>query len=386
MMRLKGLSVILALALFASSSWAQSPHHVLVSLFDAVSTKPQITLHTPVQVLQNGGSAGVILNPPLVARCHGTTVQVVQQQPAKGERIMASGTRLILSRENHAPIGLSVHKASGEKGPRRYVGSIQLQSAPAGTSCSLKLENQVPLFNYLTSVISSETGSGWPKEALKAQAILTQTRLATTSKKVLSDTTQDELYLGEGRVRPEAREAVQAVWHQVLTYQNRPIPVYYHAACGGHTTDLSWFNPTSRTHAPYLQGKPCPYCKKSPFGRPTVSTLDKARFIRTFHTERPSIQQADAGGHPMQIALGNQALSGYKFWLKLGQSFGWDKIPGSRFSFVPSKDSQTLQVQSVGAGHGIGLCQWGAAEMAKQGKTVQDILAFYFNQTTISSW
>jgi stage II sporulation protein D len=70
-------------------------------------------------------------------------------------------------------------------------------------------------------------------------------------------------------------------------------------------------------------------------------------------------------------------MSGYDFWIKLGQSFGWDKAPGTRYSLKQGKDKDII-IESTGAGHGIGLCQWGASSLARNGKNYKEILEYYF--------
>lgn len=313
-----------------------------------------------------------------------------------------SAPKLILSGQSAAhPVNVNVlsdHSMAGvhamanvhvqNKGSRKYLGNIILMPVSSGAGCSLSLVNQVPLASYLASVISSETGGGWPLEALKAQAVLTQTRLAMLKpNETVSDTTQYELYLGEGRVRSEAREAVQAVWQQILTYQNRPAEVYYHASCGGYTASGEWFNPANKTKLPYLVSKPCHYCKIGPFQKPTQKEIPASVFQSAFPKGMPEVKKMDEGGHPLWVEAGGAApISGYQFWLKLGQKLGWDKVPGSRFTLKPESPKGYMRLTSVGAGHGVGLCQWGAAGMAKQGKSVVEILSFYFPGTRLQAW
>jgi stage II sporulation protein D len=67
----------------------------------------------------------------------------------------------------------------------------------------------------------------------------------------------------------------------------------------------------------------------------------------------------------------------YSFWLKLGQNFGWDKAPGTRFEIKQVAGNQ-IEISSNGAGHGVGLCQWGACGLAKQGAGYKKILSYYF--------
>jgi stage II sporulation protein D len=252
------------------------------------------------------------------------------------------------------------------------------------------MSNALPAKDYVQSVVGSESPPGWPLEALKAQAVLTQTRLhQLTPNTFLSDTTQSESYQGLDVIRPAVREAVQAVWGQQLTYQGRPIQVYYHAACGGHTSPLGYiasYQQPSRPPVtpPYLRGVACQACRTSPFGQPKTVSIPKAAWTTRWGSAPISLSQLDPAGRPMTVTLGDgHTMSGYRFWILTGQRLGWDKLPGTRFTLLSSSDD-TLSFQSVGSGHGVGLCQWGAASKARAGQTYRDILRAYFPGTHLT--
>jgi stage II sporulation protein D len=65
----------------------------------------------------------------------------------------------------------------------------------------------------------------------------------------------------------------------------------------------------------------------------------------------------------------------------MGQKLGWDKVPGTRYAISCSPDFVTLT--STGAGHGVGLCQWGACGLARLGKSYLEILRYYFPGTDV---
>ena len=67
----------------------------------------------------------------------------------------------------------------------------------------------------------------------------------------------------------------------------------------------------------------------------------------------------------------------------MGQELGWDKVPGTRYKFIPS--AENIEVDSTGAGHRVGLCQWGASELARRGKSYKQILQYYFQGTTLET-
>jgi stage II sporulation protein D len=217
---------------------------------------------------------------------------------------------------------------------------------------------------------------------LKAQAVLTQSRLAKMKLNTpLSDTTQDESFLGMGPLRPEVQKAVLSVWNQVLTYEGRPISALYHSTCAGHTSSGSFF---SGHHTPYLTAVKCDYCKASPFWSTTVTQIPRPLFFQSFGPKLPQITAWDDGHRPLWISMGNAAPTrSYAFWMRLGQKFGWDKAPGTKFD-IHAKGMDYIEIHSRGAGHGVGLCQWGAAGQARKGRKYDAILHYYFPQTHLT--
>jgi len=68
--------------------------------------------------------------------------------------------------------------------------------------------------------------------------------------------------------------------------------------------------------------------------------------------------------------------------LRLGRILGWDVVPGNNYELQPRGDG--VVVEGRGKGHGVGLCQLGAAWMARQGHSFQEILAFYYPNTVVA--
>ncbi len=65
----------------------------------------------------------------------------------------------------------------------------------------------------------------------------------------------------------------------------------------------------------------------------------------------------------------------------MGQKLGWDKAPGTRYEI--KRAAGAYIIKSSGGGHGVGLCQWGAQGLSRQGKTHAEILKYYFPGTTL---
>lgn len=106
---------------------------------------------------------------------------------------------------------------------------------------SLTVINSLPLEEYLLGVVPSEMPTKWNYEAHRAQAIAARSyAIANLNKRGsrgydLKDTPQDQAYGGASSETPQTTRAVLSTRGEVLTYDNKIIPAYYHAASGGRT-------------------------------------------------------------------------------------------------------------------------------------------------------
>jgi len=274
---------------------------------------------------------------------------------------------------------------------RHYSGSLVVSmQANSKLLNPLKIENIVDARQYVETVAGSETAPACPKEAIKAQAVLTQTRLFRYRPgDALGDSTQQEAYLGCDYIRPGIRDAVKDVWGRMLTFDGRPITVFYHSSCAGGTSRAVDVFGKGALKMPYLTHVDCHYCKDAPFWNPTTTYILQSEFKQQFKRDSVQVDRLDAARRPLSITLSGGkerlSISGYDFWIKLGQKFGWDKAPGTRYEIKPTGDGK-LQIVSTGAGHGVGMCQWGAANLARHGKTYKEILQYYYPGTKITAF
>lgn len=359
-MKTKAFTLLLLGALI-QPAWAALPETVQVHLFSAYPPARTLTLEGPFRM-----RAPSPRNFPT-----GKYMVTLSRGQLRFQRQRISS--LVIERTGSVP-GVQ----AGALPTRHYTGQLIFRAEPNG----IRILNRVPAKTYVSLVVASETMPGWPAEALKAQAVLTQTRLSRqAAADVQEDSTSQEAYLGSDHQRPEVDRAVTAVWGQNLLYQHRPIIPFYHASCGGRTSDGRFLN---AAHPPaYLSSVPCPYCKNAPFARETRRIIPEKQWGKTF-AGLPEVLKTDPAGRPLEIKLTYQPImSGYAFWLKLGQAFGWDKAPGTRLQLGRLANGD-IEVKSNGAGHGLGLCQWGARRMAEQGKSYREILKFYFPLVSLS--
>lgn len=143
--------------------------------------------------------------------------------------------------------------AVAEKANRTYRGKAEISYH----NNKLAVVNELPLDEYLYSVVSGEMGKGWPAEALKAQAVAARSYARASGVKYeiadVSDTTLDQVYTGTEDA--DSIAAVDATAGEVLKDKNEPILALFSANAGGMTSDGSdvWGNTVS-----YLSVGPSP--------------------------------------------------------------------------------------------------------------------------------
>lgn len=271
---------------------------------------------------------------------------------------------------------------------RRYRGRLTFSIERRASGDSISIRNDLPLFDYVASVVGSESDRSFAIEALKAQAVLVQTRLSTERPgTVLGDSTESMVYLGADYESALVLDAVRSVNGVVLMQRDRPIHAFFHSCCAGSTSrGVDIFGASARS-LDYLASVPCNFCKSAPLFHQTERSIPNQIFQREISDKVPLVKNRDRAGRPLQVEIvrGKKSalLSGYRLWILLGQKLGWDKVPGTRYSFETDWRGDIL-VKSTGGGHGVGLCQWGAAGLAAAGKTYNQILNYYFPGTALS--
>lgn len=267
-----------------------------------------------------------------------------------------------------------------------FRGLIELRNI---SNRSILVINEVDLEEYLMGVVAAEIPPKWEFEALKAQAVASRT-YALHKKKTsegqpyhLSATKLSQIYGGKRSEHDNAIKAVQETAGLILTYQGEVIPTYYHSSCGGHTEDARelW-----GVDAPYLRGVDCDCQEISPYGA-------WQRNLKMTAVNRVLMKAGYRVGTISDISLGLITPAGRVRELIFRHSGGVTRVPGETFraaigyDVVPSifldvsVSRDELVLFGRGRGHGIGLCQWGAKEMARRGHDFRSILQYYYPGT-----
>jgi stage II sporulation protein D len=141
-----------------------------------------------------------------------------------------------------------------------------LEVRPAALG-GLNVVNALGLEDYVRGVVSAESPSTWPADALKAQAVAARTYAITTSKSgdgfdQYADT-RSQVYRGVAAETPTTDAAVSETSGEVVTYQGRPVVTYFFSTSGGRTENAEYGFPGGEP-SPWLKSVEDPYDDVSP--------------------------------------------------------------------------------------------------------------------------
>jgi len=266
---------------------------------------------------------------------------------------------------------------------RPYTGKIEVWHGGQG----LYLINEIPLEEYIKSVVKSETGRDWDLEALKAQAVVARTYAVFMKSKNghfkydITSTTLHQVYNGD--VQDERiSEAVKGTEDEMLTFEGNPIEAFYHSTCGGHTEDPGEVFGKS---LPYLKAQPVK-CELSPLAvwarRIPLAELGEA--LQLEGITNAAVKSYTASGRVREVEItASNGLNLIKA-TELRKILGWKRLPSTAFTLQLEEDA--LVIDGTGYGHGVGLCQWSALEMAREGKNYAEILSFFYPGTQLAKY
>ena len=272
---------------------------------------------------------------------------------------------------------------------RRFRDSIEFTRKENG---AMLLVNVINLEDYIKGVLYHEVSHYWPMEVLKAQAVVCRTYALyqmQENKAQGFDVTNDtysQVYGGRTSERYRTNKAADETKNLVLVYQGSLIPAYFHATCGGHTENASllW-----KIDLPPLSGVPCTFCKGSPhFDWHSVLELGelRQRLVNAGYTlgviKKIEIKGRDASGRITDLRVISSkneiSISAKDFRAAAGPN----DIRCTNFT-VEVVEGDAVFV-GAGWGHGVGMCQWGAYFMAKEGSQYREILQYYYPGSNIS--
>ena len=295
--------------------------------------------------------------------------------------------------------------------------------------------NTIDLEEYLCSVISSEMNANSPMELLKAHAVISRSWAMRAISRQYSEFRNHEgfhvcaddhcqRYEGLRRMNERAVEAVNATRGQVLMFGDEICDCRYYKCCGGRTE--IWRTCWEDIDEPYIQSVPCDFCDMS--RQPSAISRQILRLVlndydqetkdfrdwKVTYTqdELSEIVRTKSGidfGEIIDLVPLHRGASGridslkivgtkrteiigkelkIRMWLSRTCLYSsWFEVKKTTIkpsNLQTSAERQTFTLNGHGWGHGAGLCQIGAAVMASEGYSFEDILAYYYVGSRLS--
>lgn len=295
-----------------------------------------------------------------------------------------------------------------------YAGVIEVWSGEEG----MAIINELSLEQYLCKVVPSEMPSSYEMEALKAQAVCARSYAARQMEDYaypqyeahVNDSTEFQVY-NNSYTAESSSQAVAETAGEVVRYQGNIATTYYYSTSCGRTTnmeawgsasnegnaylqsiqvcgdegdyekDLSWYHWRAEIGAETLAGLLGSYANTSLGALQNVEVTkrgpgDVALELTAIGTECTVTVETE---NKIRTALGG---SGYTITKNDGSAIDSQNLLPSAF-FTITKQGDTYIIEGGGYGHGIGMSQNGANEMAKNGKTYKEILSLFYQDVTI---
>ncbi|WP_459501977.1 stage II sporulation protein D [Bacillus sp. C1] len=295
-------------------------------------------------------------------------------------------------------------KVTGSK-PSEHPPAAQSVPAPKQVNTAVQVNvyrdaqkkiETMPMEEYVTGVVASEMNASFEMEALKAQALAARTfivqRMLSGSKKNnadVTDTVSDQVYKSKEELKKtwgnnyeknlkKIEEAVSKTAGQVLTYEGNPITASFFSTSNGYTENAAdyW-----GSDLPYLKSVNSPWDQASPkFASEqtfTVADFQQRLGVKILDNGKVgTIKERTTGKRVKDVEFQGKTLTGKEVREKLN-------LRSSDFTW--KQQGKNIVVTTKGFGHGVGMSQYGANGMAKEGKEYTDIVAYYYKGIEIKT-
>ena len=243
---------------------------------------------------------------------------------------------------------------------------------------------KILLDDYLLGVVAGEMPASFELEAIKAQVVASRTFVYSRLLSV-DNTTNTQVYLDDEKMKvswsdhyeeykEKVQKAIVETKGEILTYQGKCISALFYSSSNGKSENVeNYFKGSSQ---PYLvsvdshwdQEYDPQFIKKVKYTKAQLNSFFGGSFQYRFLERYPS-------GRVKSILINQKQYSGREVREKL-------QLSSSDFEIV--KEGNSYIFVTKGCGHGVGLSQYGAQGMAKEGYNYQVILKHYYQGVEIS--
>lgn len=244
---------------------------------------------------------------------------------------------------------------------------------------------QIPLEKYLIGVLAGEMPVSYNIEALKAQAVAARTytinKIEQNKEKEYDviDTTNDQVYKDEEQLKEiwkekynenkrKLKQAIKETNGEYLTYDGKPIHAFFFSTSSGKTENCK---DVFGEALPYLVSVSSTWDQSSPSYEGEL-TITKEEFCNKLEIECGDIKiniERNETNSIKDITINDKTIKGTDFRFKLGLKSTNIEI---------DQINNNIIIKSKGYGHGVGMSQYGAKEMANKGYKYDDILKYYY--------
>ena len=268
----------------------------------------------------------------------------------------------------------------------------------------LRLNLQIPLEEYVAAVLAGESSVFRSTESLKAMAVAVRSyavHFRARHKEAphnedfdLCDTTHCQDFRITA-LSSRLKAAAAATRGEMLWFEGEPIAAYYHRHCGGTTEDARYAWAGERIS--YLRKQTDNFCTSD--GRAEwhteIEPAELGRALRAAGIRVPvnlrsvAVVGRTPSGRVSRLKLegaSQRSLSASAFRLAVGRTLGWNRIRSDQYDVRTASyrnGGSRFVFHGYGAGHGVGLCQMGAAQRGKAEHGYRRILEFYYPGTEL---
>ncbi len=235
---------------------------------------------------------------------------------------------------------------------RRYRGRVEVGVSGGALEIVVAMRRE----EALAAIVAGETDSDWPPAALEAQAVVSRSYLEAGGRHAgfdFCDSTHCQYLADSPAADGDVLRALQATGQAVLVHDGKPLEALFTRSCSGRTLTSRAAGMAESDYR--YEAVECPACSRR-------ATTWSRRFPGSLARELE--------------AVGTEAAR-----IGFVRRHGWRALPS--VSFETRVEGDEVAVEGVGEGHGVGLCQRGALELARRGADWTAILRHFFPNASI---
>lgn len=301
------------------------------------------------------------------------TINVLSKFHPKTVRVETRTREFLLTPQRSKPFHLSaapdelITITVNDVETRSYRGSLDIRWQ--GVEGEYRIVSHTPLETYVAGVVIGELGAGAEPEMIRAQAVLARTyALQKSLRQTLSDLAYHQVFIGYNDFVGSIEGYAATTRGLVLKDQsNRLADVLFHAECGSAVYGVGHF-----WEAPgRVEPRQLPVSMA--LGNVWKTSLSHHSLEAVFGKFNKLSRDSQAS---RDISVDTERLQAEAFRLRINRVYGWNTIPSNEYRIV--RAGEHWRFEGRGRGHLVGLCQQQANQLAAQGWSAEELLAYFY--------